>query len=59
MLRDSDGRMIDFQWPPFFYWVKAGAAATIGVLTVLVVAWVPMLLLYLLFLGGLVRAALR
>ncbi len=45
VVRDGDGSFIDFQWPSFWYFVKAGVAFTLGAGVVYVAA--AMLWLYL------------
>lgn len=55
IVRDGDGTMIDFQWPSFAYWFKAGIAATFGVAVAVVVLWFPMVFLYLKVIGWFIK----
>ena len=46
LVKTGDGALIDFEWPPMWYWVKSGLAATVGVWVALMLLAIPTFIVY-------------
>jgi hypothetical protein len=58
-VKDGDGALIDFVWPPMWYWFKAAVAATLGFWVASLLLAIPSLLLWFALLGAMMRGVIH